>query len=721
MAEVNGYSIALFPQHVDMLAGSGITAQHASARGYVSVDTKTRLEGINITRAGRNVPGVLVPMLRKDGSTWGWQYRPDRPRDRDGRAVKYETPTGQRNGIDVPPGVGEKLDDPSVPLWVTEGVKKADAGALAGLCIVALPGVWSWRGSNVKGGKVAVADWQDIALNGRRVILAFDSDVVRKHAVRTALDALAGYVRSKGARVEYLHLPDDEVKTGLDDYLTDGHGIEELWRLVRPEPPALIAEPTTPTIEAGDPFGSPARTAPVVVEPRTLAETRAAFTRWLGEEYDLTVLDVVLAVAAAERLTGDPAWLLVVSGPGAAKTETVATLAGAGAFVTSTITSEGALLSGTSNKERSKDATGGLLRKIGGHGVLVIKDVTSILSMNRDARGGVLAALREVYDGMWERNLGTDGGKSLRWTGRLVVIGAVTTAWDRAHSVVSAMGDRFILVRLDSTAGRVGAGRQAIRNTGNETDMRTELANVVGGLLAGVDTSVNLALTEEETEALLAVANVVTLARTGVERDYRGDVIDAHAPEMPTRFAKQLTQVMRGALALGMSREHALVLARRCAADSVPPLRLAVLLDLLDHPDSTTHAVRQRLDKPRTTVDRELQALHMLDLLTLDEVEAFTARGEPASRWHYSLAEEQADPDTLALLGGTRNVTTYTQDTKVEGSEDTPDNGDHGGTDISGTSPMSSLDQLRARPDRCSGCGFHVETQWHDPTCKETR
>ena len=79
-------------------------------------------------------------------------------------------------------------------------------------------------------------------------------------------------------------------------------------------------------------------------------------------------------------------------------------------------------------------------------------------------------------------------------------------------------------------------------------------------------------------------ADLVTLARTGVEYDYRGDVIDAHAPEMPTRFAKQLTQIVRGAVAIGMNRGNALRLAIRCARDSMPPLRLAIIDDLSAHP-----------------------------------------------------------------------------------------------------------------------------------------
>jgi hypothetical protein len=127
-----------------------------------------------------------------------------------------------------------------------------------------------------------------------------------------------------------------------------------------------------------------------------LAETHDTYKRWFGENYDLGALDCVLATAAAEKLGGDPPWLLVVSGSGAAKTETVMPLGAAGAVVVSTISGEAALLSVTSTKECAKNSTGGLLRMIGERGVLVVKDMTSVLSMNRDTRALVLAALREI-------------------------------------------------------------------------------------------------------------------------------------------------------------------------------------------------------------------------------------------------------------------------------------------------------------------------------------
>ncbi|MBZ4580996.1 DUF3854 domain-containing protein [Mycobacterium avium] len=635
-------------EHLEMLAKSGITPEHAAARGYETVTDASRLAEIKIVQAARShVPGLLVPMLAVDGSTWGYQYRPDTPRLRDGKPIKYETPWQQRNGLDIPPGVAPMLGDPSVPLWITEGVKKADCGALHGLCIVGLTGVWNWMTTNTAGGKVALPDWRDCGLNGRRVVIAFDGDVARKEPVQNALHNLAAYLAHKGAKVEYLWLPDTPDKTGLDDYLAK-HTAEELWRLVKPtQPPVAKPAPTSePKAEQAE---QPAPAAPKH-PPMSLAQAHKVFQKWLGESYDTDALDVTLAAAAAEQLDGDPLWLMLVSGAGFAKTETAQALAGAGAMVTSTIQSEGALLSATSRKDRATDATGGLLRKIGDRGVLVVKDVTSVLSMNRDDRAKVLAALREVYDGFWERNVGTDGGRSLPWRGRIAVIGACTTAWDKAHTVIAAMGDRFVLYRMDSGKHRMDAGRQAMRNVGSEEVMRAELAAAAGGVLAGIDTAATI-LTDAEADILLAAADLVTMARTAVEFDYSGNAEYAHAPEAPTRFAKQLCQVVRGAVAIGIDRDKAMRLAIRCARDSMPPMRLAIIDDLAAHPNSTTAQVRRRIDQPRNTVDRQLQALHLLDVLTLDDGLPSSAGMDAEElgvrpRWRYSLSED-INPDAL--------------------------------------------------------------------------
>ncbi len=153
------------------------------------------------------VPTLLIPLWNVHGEIGLYQSRPDEPRIRDGKAVKYETPAGSNVVIDVPPMTRERLKDPGWPLFITEGVKKADSAVSHGLCCIALLGVWNWRGTNESGGKVALADWECIALNERDVFITFDSDVIRKVQVHAALVRLKAFLESRGARVHIVVLP----------------------------------------------------------------------------------------------------------------------------------------------------------------------------------------------------------------------------------------------------------------------------------------------------------------------------------------------------------------------------------------------------------------------------------------------------------------------------------------------------------------------------------
>ena len=438
-----------------------------------------------------------------------------------------------------------------------------------------------------------------------------------------------GYVASDGIKVTEATL-----RSGLDAGEKEPHpdlNDRSEPASASPEPAAAQAEPESS------------------IPPCTLEQAHATFRKWLGDDYDIGTLDAMLAVAASEKLSGDPAWLLIISGPGNAKTETVQSTSALGAHIISTIASEGALLSATSRKERSKAATGGLLRKIGDRGILVVKDFTSILSTDRNTRTSVLAALREIHDGHWVRNVGTDGGRTLTWSGRIVVIGACTTAWDQAHAVIAAMGDRFVIIRADSSSGRAKSATKAIRNTGSETNMRKELAHSAGALITHASKSEYI-LTDDQITQLIKAADIVTAARTGVERDYRGEVIDAHALEMPTRFAKQLGQLVRGAVAIGATVEHGMRLAIRCARDSIPPLRCEILLDIAANPDSEPHEVHRRIGRPRHTVRRELEALHMLRLLQCQETDEHNDKGKLVRTiYQYSLADAFDRATLLAM------------------------------------------------------------------------
>lgn len=186
---------------------SAIAPEIITERGYFTAATPDALPPAFADWQRR--PGLVVPIRDTTGEVVAWQVKADRPRlARDRKTIKYDTAVGGRQCLDVPLRSHPHLGDPTVPIWITEGAKKVDAGLSHGLrCIIGLQGVYGWRGRNDHGGTCALPDWEDIALNGRNVVLAFDNDVMTKASVRDALERLSGFLRQRKATVNYLLLP----------------------------------------------------------------------------------------------------------------------------------------------------------------------------------------------------------------------------------------------------------------------------------------------------------------------------------------------------------------------------------------------------------------------------------------------------------------------------------------------------------------------------------
>ncbi len=245
-------SDGLLPQHAALLTASAISDKVAKARGYRSVEQKARLTELGFSSTQARVPALLIPIWNAHGEIALYQTRADEPRIVDGKAVKYETPFRSRMVLDVPPTCQKDLGNPGVPLFVTEGVRKADAAASADLCCVALLGVWNWRGSNEFGGATALADWDSIALRDRIVYIVFDSDVMTKISVHQALARLKAFLESRHADVRLIYLPAGRggAKVGLDDFLAAEHGVDDLLALATTE----LRAPSGGDAPAGSPY-----------------------------------------------------------------------------------------------------------------------------------------------------------------------------------------------------------------------------------------------------------------------------------------------------------------------------------------------------------------------------------------------------------------------------------------------------------------------------------
>lgn len=208
-----------------LLVGSGIDPQVVAERGYWTATRRDQLEGM--PRYQRRAPSLVMPMHSPDGRTVSLQTRPDNPRERNGKVVKYETPGGREVVLDVHPRNADKVGDAAEDLWITEGVKKADALTSRGLCTVGLAGVWNWKTKTTD----FHPDWEHIALSSRSVFIVFDSDVMVKANVEDALERLVGQLEARGANVKVVYLPDTEGgdKNGVDDYLVAGGTVEKLY------------------------------------------------------------------------------------------------------------------------------------------------------------------------------------------------------------------------------------------------------------------------------------------------------------------------------------------------------------------------------------------------------------------------------------------------------------------------------------------------------------
>jgi hypothetical protein len=331
------------------------------------------------------------------------------------------------------------------------------------------------------------------------------------------------------------------------------------------------------------------------------------FRRWLHLP-DPSPLLAALGAVAANRLDGDPVWLLLVGPPGGGKSELLGPLTTLhDVHPTATLT-EAALLSGTPKREKADDAKGGLLREIGDYGILLAKDFGSILNMNRDARAQVLAALREIYDGSWTRHVGTDGGRTLHWSGKVGLIAGCTPTIDRHHAVMGSMGERFCLFRLPDVDGTDHA-RRALEHAGREAEMRAELAAAVDRLfLRGLPEPRRLE--ERETAALLSFSTFAVRARSAVERDgYTRDIELIPQSEAPTRLIVVLARLLAGLDSIGTPRDVAWRIVAKVALDSIPAIRLAVLDILAKADKTTTRTVAETLGYPSATARRALEDL----------------------------------------------------------------------------------------------------------------
>lgn len=176
MSEIGDYHLKT------LITDSAISQSVIEQRGYKTVTNKTELRELGFAQNQCSVPSLLMPVWGVSGEIVSYQHRPDKPRElidtdkttgeRKSRDIKYESPAQKRIFLDCPPSSRKAIKDVGEPLFITEGIKKADSIVSRGACAIALLGVWNFKND----GNALLPEFDEIALKHRRVYIRLHSD-----------------------------------------------------------------------------------------------------------------------------------------------------------------------------------------------------------------------------------------------------------------------------------------------------------------------------------------------------------------------------------------------------------------------------------------------------------------------------------------------------------------------------------------------------------------
>jgi hypothetical protein len=252
-------------------------------------------------------------------------------------------------------------------------------------------------------------------------------------------------------------------------------------------------------------------------------------------------LKLICGVVYSNNFEGLPLWVHITAPPGTGKTELLTSLSDCcNAVIRSTITPR-SLVSGFS-LPGGKDPS--LIPSLFGK-TFVLKDYTEILQMNRGDKEEVDGILRGAYDGTVGKDFGN--GVKRHYTGTFSLLTGVThEIFAEAHT---ALGERFLIFHMvkgvDFDADDIIL--QALRSSGHETSMKSELAAAMKALLEfRFDEKDIPELNDTWLMKIICLAQVVAKLRASVARDFREEkVLYRPQPEMGTRLAKQFQKAMR--------------------------------------------------------------------------------------------------------------------------------------------------------------------------------
>jgi len=214
----------LNPCHANNLQASGLNDDAILASNCFSVSASeiNRL----LKRSDINTSGYAIPYPTNNGFMSNFvRIKLDAPAkpitqediagiyDNEKKSAKYLSPSKSSNHLYIPTAKWPVIQDSTVPLFITEGEKKAMKACQDGYCCVGIAGIYAYLTD-----QKLIPDFNLINLKERDVYIVYDGDKVSKPNVAQAELRLCEELKELGANVYIVDLPE---KYKLDDFLIE--------------------------------------------------------------------------------------------------------------------------------------------------------------------------------------------------------------------------------------------------------------------------------------------------------------------------------------------------------------------------------------------------------------------------------------------------------------------------------------------------------------------
>jgi hypothetical protein len=332
---------------------------------------------------------------------------------------------------------------------------------------------------------------------------------------------------------------------------------------------------------------------------------------------DQALFPLLLSVVIGARLNAPPVWLYIIGPSSGGKSTVISTLNKIPFITEISDLTPNTFLSGA--KVAGKETS--LLKRMGNNFVVVMKDFTTMLAKDESSKSVIISHMREIYDGYITKATGNGdiiswGSKEKPWKGTFIM--ATTEGIYKIQEEFADMGTRAINY-IFLPQNRKKTTKVGLKNKKNNSEFNERLGKLQSDVAEFVLHKISTAppcfdpIGEDLEDEIIDVADMASMCRSVVQRNWRGEKNLALSAEFPMRMSEQLMAIAQfltyandGELTDDMKQ-----CVYKVAFDSIPKQRRMILEVLASYKRIEVSAASIQMNYPPELVRAWIEDLHM--------------------------------------------------------------------------------------------------------------